>query len=61
MKKISLKNIAIGLNVILLLLSVGYFIGLGLPQSLMLWVLAILWLVTPLVNLFNILKIKKKK
>ena len=61
MKKISLKNIAIGLNVILLLLSVGYFIGLGLPQSLMLWVFAILWLVTPLVNLFNILKIKKKK
>ena len=46
------------MNVLLLLLCVGYFIGFGLPQSLILWILASLWLITPLVNLFNILKVK---
>ena len=61
MKKISIKKIAICLNVILILLSVGYFIGFGLPQSYMLWILATLWVVTPLINLFNIFKIKKTK
>ena len=58
MKRVSLKSIAIGMNVLLLLLCVGYFIGFGLPQSLILWILASLWLITPLVNLFNILKVK---
>ena len=59
MKRVSLKIIAIGLNVLLLLLCVGYFIAFGLPKSLTLWILASLWLVTPLVNLFNIFKTKK--
>ena len=56
--KINIRTIAIGINVLLLLLCIGYFIGFGLPQSLILWILALLWLVTPLVNLFNILKVK---
>ena len=33
----SLKNIAIGLNVLLMLLCFGFFAGHGLPKSLMLW------------------------
>ena len=51
-----LKNIAIGLNVLLMLLCVGFFIGHGLPKSLMLWSSAILWFVAPLVNLLYIRK-----
>ena len=52
----SLENIAIGLNVLLILLCAGFFIGHGLPQSLMLWSSAILWAVAPLVNLLYIHK-----
>jgi len=52
----SLKNIAIGLNVLLMLLCVGFFAGHGLPKSLMLWSSAILWFVAPLVNLLYIRK-----
>jgi len=51
-----LKNIAIGLNVLLMLLCVGFFVGHGLPKSLMLWSSAILWFVAPLVNLLYIRK-----
>jgi hypothetical protein len=52
----SLKNTAIGLNVLLVFLCVGFFMGHGLPQSIMLWASAILWLVAPLVNLLYIRK-----
>ena len=59
--KINLKKIAIVLNVILILLCVGYFIGHGPPQSLILWVSAILWFIAPIVNLFYILINKKTR
>ena len=52
----SLKNTAIGLNVLLILLCVGFFAGHGLPKSLMLWSSAILWFVAPIVNLLYIRK-----
>jgi len=52
----SLKNMAIGLNVLLMMLCVGFFIGHGLPNSLVLWSSAILWFVAPLVNLLYIRK-----
>ena len=57
--KINLKTIAIVLNLFLIFLCVGYFVGHGLPQSLILWVSAILWFVAPMVNLFYILMNKK--
>ena len=50
-----LKNSAIGLNILLLFL--GYFIGHGFPESLILWSSATLWLIAPLVNLLYIKKI----
>ena len=53
------KNIAIGLNVLLMFLCLGYFVGHGLPQSLMLWLSAILWFVAPIVNLSYIFKNNK--
>ena len=52
----NLKNITIGLNVLLMLLCVGFFAGHGLPKSLMLWSSAILWFVAPIVNLLYIRK-----
>ena len=58
---LNLKTIAIVLNVLLIFLCVGYFVGHGLPQSLMLWVSAILWFVAPLVNLFYIFMNKKTR
>ena len=57
--KLNLKTIAILLNALLILLCVGYFVGHGYPQSLMLWASAILWLVVPIVNLFYIFINKK--
>ena len=57
--KINLKTIAIVLNLFLIFLCVGYFVGHGLPQSLILWVSVILWFVAPIVNLFYILMNKK--
>ena len=57
--KLNLKTLAIVLNILLIFLCVGYFVGHGLPQSLMLWVSAILWFVAPIVNLFYIFKIKR--
>ena len=59
--KLNLKTIAIVLNVLLIFLCVGYFVGHGLPQSLMLWVSAILWFVAPLVNIFYIFTNKKTR
>ena len=53
------KTIAVGLNLLLLMLCVGFFIGHGLPKSLMLWSSAILWFVAPMVNLFYIQKNSK--
>ena len=59
--KLNLKTIAIVLNVLLIFLCVGYFVGHGLPQSLMLWVSAMLWFVAPLVNIFYIFTNKKTR
>jgi hypothetical protein len=50
----SLRNAAIGMNILLIMLCVGFFLGHGLPQSLMLWSSAILWFVAPIVNLLYI-------
>ena len=50
------KTIAVGLNLLRLMLCVGFFIGHGLPKSLMLWISAILWFVVPMVSLFYIQK-----
>ena len=52
----TLKKITIGLNALLIFLFVGYFIGHGLPQSLILWLSATLWLLAPVLNLLYILK-----
>ena len=52
----TLKTIAIGLNVLLLMLCARFFIGHGLPKSLMLWSSAILWAVAPMLNLQYIRK-----
>ena len=60
-RKLNLKTIAIVLNVLLIFLCVGYFVGHGLPQSLILWVSAILWFIVPIVNLFFILMNKKTR
>ena len=57
--KINIRTIAIVLNVLLVLLCVGYFVGHGLPQSLILWVSATLWSVAPIVNLYYIFINKK--
>ena len=57
----NLKKFAIGLNILLIFLFVGYFIGHGLPQSLILWLSAILWFVAPVANLLYIFKDKKAR
>ena len=59
--KPNLKTIAIVLNILLIFLCVGYFVGHGMPQSLMLWVSAMLWFVAPLVNIFYIFMNKKTR
>ena len=59
--KPNLKTLAIVLNILLIFLCVGYFVGHGMPQSLMLWVSAILWFVAPTVTLFYIFKNKKTR
>ena len=41
-EKMNLKNTAIGLNVLLVFLCVGFFIGHGSPQTVMLWTSEIL-------------------
>ena len=56
----SLKNIAIGLNGVLILLCIGYFLGHGFPQSFILWVSALLWALAPIANLILIFKNKLK-
>ena len=53
------KKLSISLNILLIFLCVGYFVGHGLPQSLILWISVILWFVAPVVNLLYILKIKR--
>ncbi len=57
--KQNLKILAIVLNILLIFLCVGYFVGHGMPQSLMLWVSAMLWFVAPIVNLLYIFTNKK--
>ena len=56
-----LKNSAIVLNILLLFLFVGYFIGHGFPESLILWSSATLWLIAPLINLLYIKKNNLRK
>ena len=50
----SLKIIAVTLNVLLLIMFGTYFIGHGLPNNPILWSSAALWLVAPLVTLLYI-------
>ena len=52
----SLRIIAMALNVLLLVMFVSYFIGHGLPKNPILWTSATLWLVAPIVNLLYIAK-----
>ena len=52
----NLKNLAIALNVLLLMLCAGFFIGHGTPKSVILWSSAILWSLAPVANLFYIFK-----
>ena len=58
MKKNIFKSLVVGLNLILILLFIGFFIGHGKPQSLILWSSAIIWLLVPIANLLYIFKIK---
>jgi hypothetical protein len=53
---VNLKNLALALNILLLMLCAGFFIGHGTPKSLTLWSSAILWALAPLVNIFYILR-----
>ena len=57
--RLNLKTVAIVFNLLVIFLCVGYFIGHGFPQSLILWASAILWFVAPIVNLFYMLTNKK--
>ena len=59
--KKNLKILAIILNILLIFLCVGYFVGHGMPKSLMLWTSALLWFVAPIVNLFYIFMDKKTR
>ena len=59
--KLNLKTIAMVLNVLLIFLCVGYFLGHGLPQSLLLWVSTMLWFLAPLVNILYIFTNKKTR
>ena len=59
--KLNLKTLAIVLNILLIFLCIGYFVGHNLPQSLMLWVSAIFWFLAPLVNIFYIFINKKTR
>jgi len=59
--KLNLRTIAIVLNILLIFLCLGYFVGHGLPQNLMLWLSATLWFVTPIVSLFYIFTNKKTR
>ena len=59
--KPKLKILAIVLNILLIFLCVGYFVGHGVPQSLVLWVSAMLWFLVPLVNIFYIFTNKKTR
>ena len=52
----NLKNLAIALNVLLLMLCTGFFMGHGTPKSVILWSSAILWALAPVANLFYIFK-----
>jgi hypothetical protein len=59
--KPNLKTLAILSNILLIFLCIGYFVGHGMPQSLMLWVSAMLWFVAPIVNLLYIFTNKKTR
>jgi hypothetical protein len=53
----TLKILAIGFNLLLILLFGTYFISRGVPTNLILISSATLWLVTPVVNLYFISKV----
>ena len=59
--KLYFKTIALVLNVLLIFLCIGYFVGHGLPKSLMLWVSTIFWFIVPIVNIFYIFTNKKTR
>ena len=59
--KSNLKTLALVLNILLIFLCVGYFVGHGMPQSLVLWVSAMLWFLVPLVNIFYIFTNKETR
>ena len=46
-----LKVTAIILNVLLITMFASYFMGHGLPNNIILWASATLWLVAPIVNI----------
>ena len=52
----SLRSIAVALNILLLTMFATYFFGHGLPTNPVLWGSATLWLVAPLANLLYIKK-----
>ena len=59
--KPNLKILAIVLNILLIFLCVGYIVGHGMPQSLMLWASAMLLFLAPLVNIFYIFTNKETR
>ena len=56
----SLKNILIRSNGVLIFLCAGYFLEHGLPHSFILWIYTKLRLLAPIANLFLIFKNKLK-
>ena len=55
----SLRIIAMVLNVLLLVMFVSYFMGHGLPKNPILWISTTLWLVAPIVDLLYIGKVTR--
>ena len=53
---LNLKNIAIVMNILLLVMCVGFFISHGLPKSWILWTSSTVWFLAPIANLLYIYK-----
>ena len=58
---IKLKYPVIVLNILLIIMCIGFFTSHGLPKSYILWISAVLWLITPITSLVYILQISKQK
>jgi len=50
------KYMVIFLNTFLILMGVGFLMGHGMPNNIIMWVSLVLWFVVPLVNVGYILK-----